>query len=172
MGESKRRKQLDPDYGKIKSLSREAIKNAEKRLILQAKFAEAWGDYLDPVEFGIIESWEPMEVELACIETGVFDNICSPFNLALEIEDLNEHISRGKFSQSPFNTARKTIYNSILFNRTRVEACRDFSAFTKKYIISTFRDLKLLYGEEAVHHKEIWKYIPSDAQDFLDLMKL
>jgi hypothetical protein len=27
-------------------------------------------------------------------------------------------------------------------------------------------------SSETVEHKEVWKYIPSDAQDFLDRMSL
>jgi hypothetical protein len=172
MGESKRRKQLNPNYGKVRLLSPEAVENAEKRLAIQAKFNETWGKFLDSVECGVIESWEPMEVELACIQTGVFDNICSPFNLPEEIKTLNEYISRGELYRSLFHIAREAIYTIILSSRRGIEEGCGFSAPMRKNIILAFKDLNSFNGDEAVEHKEVWKYIPSDAQDFLDQIKL
>jgi hypothetical protein len=171
MGESKRRKQLDPNYDRVKLLSPEAKQNAEKRLLLQARFAKEWGDYLNPVEYGIIESWEPMEVELACIETGVFDNIPSPFKLSSELDLIAEHISQGEIYQSPFHSQREIIYTAILDDREEIEQAIGFSDDTKEIITSALSVLESLYGYDGAHHKEVWKYVPSDAQDFLDLME-
>lgn len=170
MGESKRRKQLDPNYGKVNIMTPEAKQNAKERLLLQTRFAKEWGD--SPDGFGIIESWEPMEVEIACIETGVFNNIPSPFNSPTELELIAEHILQGKPYLSPFHSNRQIIYEAILEDREEIEEEIDFSDLTKKTIISAFSNLEELYGWDGLSHKEVWKYIPSDAQDFLDLMEV
>jgi hypothetical protein len=122
----------------------------------------------DPTAHTMIESWEPMEQELSAIRRGAYDNTCSLFNLDKEQKAIDECKALGKTFRSPFHTARELIYHNLLLDRKSIEKSEVFSSLTESNIVLACKQLYEFNGFDGASHKEVWKYIPSDAHFLVD----